>query len=466
MKKSLLLFLVFVLILSITVTLLFAGGKRKDDEEAAEPAEEPAGEPAQEDIFSKPTELVFWWYGEEDAPGLSKYVQAACDAYKSLHPNITVNQVHQSSENVVPNFMAAAEVQSGPDIATVRYGVMNLEQVWAGNVAPISDYVSEEEMSHWIGKSFATYDGKVWSSDLYAFGFVILYHKDHFKDAGLDPEKLPVTWDEFMDVSDRLKKAGHDPFSLGFKGGWGFSLYSFYFYPQFLTFTNILETVSGKRSFADPDAMWVWEKADEYNKAGYFIRAATSVDLGESWQEWRSGNGTMSLIPNQTAMMWLDELGADKVGIMSFPTLTGKPMDWIPVAPVSEFITSWSPNKELAADFLSFLHSEEIMSIMIQTMDSNLIPADDRFDMNLVKDPVKRQIFEWVHSGFKTGTWFTDGIIPFSILADGLIPGGQLLITGDLSPKEAAEKMEAAAEEWRSLNPEVFESFKVWAGIK
>ncbi len=43
MKKSLLLFLVFVLILSITVTLLFAGGKRKDDEEAAEPAEVPAG---------------------------------------------------------------------------------------------------------------------------------------------------------------------------------------------------------------------------------------------------------------------------------------------------------------------------------------------------------------------------------------------------------------------------------------
>jgi multiple sugar transport system substrate-binding protein len=455
MKKALLFFIVTLLIVSITGTYLCAAGKR-----------EAAPEAAKEDIFAEPTEIIFWWYGEEDAPGLSKYIQAACDAYNRLHPNITVTPVHQSSVDAVPNFLAAAEVQSGPDIATIWYGVLNLEQVWAGNVAPISDYVSEEEMRHWIGRSFATYDDKVWSVDLYAFGFVVLYYKDHFRDAGLNPEKPPKEWDKFMEASAKLKKAGHDPFSIGFKGGWGFDLYSFYFFLQFLTFNDLLETVAGKQSFSSPAAMWLWEKADEYNRSGYFIRSVTSIDLGESWQEWRSGNATMSPIPNMTAMQWIDELGTDKVGIMSFPTITDKPIDWIPVAPVSEFITSWSPNKELAADFLVFLHSDEAMDLMIDVMDSNLIPADDRFDMSKVKDPVKRQIFEWVHSGFKEGKWFTSGVIPFSILDEGLLPGGQLLVTGDLTPKEAAEKMEKAAEDWRSLNPEALEYFKIWSGIK
>ena len=466
MKKYLLFLLAVTLIPSLFVPFLFAGGKNRGDEETGEPAEESSVVRANEDIFSTPTELVFWWYGEEDAPGMSNYIQAACDAYKSLHPNITVSQVHQSSENNVPNFLAAAEMQTGPDIASLRYGVMNLEQVWAGNVAPISDYISGEEISHWIGKSFATYDDRVWSSDLYAFGFVIIYHKDHFKDANLDPEKPPDTWDELMDFSGSLKLAGHDPFAIGLKDRRGFVLYSFYFFPQFLTSTDILETVAGDRSFADPDVMWVWHKADEYNKSDYFIRTVASVDLEESWKEWRNGNGTMTAVPSSIAMMWLDEFGTDNVGIMSFPSLRDKPLSRVPVAPVSEFITGWSPNKELAADFLAFLHTDEIMSMMISKMNSKLIPADSRFNLDLVKNPVKRQVFEWVHSGFKTGALAADGVIPDSILAEGLIPGGQMLISGDFSPQEAAEYMEAAAQEWRYINPEDFESFKVWADIK
>ena len=44
---------------------------------------------AKEDIFAEPAELTFWWYGEEDSPGFTKYVEASCAAYKELHPNIT-----------------------------------------------------------------------------------------------------------------------------------------------------------------------------------------------------------------------------------------------------------------------------------------------------------------------------------------------------------------------------------------
>ena len=47
-----------------------------------------------------------------------------------------------------------------------------------------------------------------------------------------------------------------------------------------------------------------------------------------------------------------------------------------------------------------------------------------------------------------------------------MIPAGQLLILGDLSPQAAADQMEKAAEEWRSLNPEALANFNVWAGIK
>ncbi len=51
-------------------------------------------------------------------------------------------------------------------------------------------------------------------------------------------------------------------------------------------------------------------------------------------------------------------------------------------------------------------------------------------------------------------------------MGEGMIPVGQLVILGDISPEDGAAQMEAAAEEWRTLNPEVFETYKIWAGIE
>ncbi len=421
---------------------------------------------AEKDIFAEPTELVFWWYGEEDSPGFTKYVEASCAAYNELHPNITVTPVHQASDVVVPNFLAAAEAKSGPDIATVWYGIYNLEQVWANNAVPISDYVSEDELSHWIGNGLAEYDGKIWSSDLYAFSFVFLYYKDHFTDAGLDPEKPPITWDEFMEVSGKLKAAGHDPFAAGFSSGWMFPLLTYYLYPQYLTFNEIQEAVAGQKHFNDPEFIDTWDKIDEYNKAGYFLSSAASIDFVDSWFEWRSGNATMCPLPSSLAIQWIEEIGTDKVGIMKFPQTTDKPVDWVPCAPVAEFITSWSPNKELAADFLVFLHSEESMNSMVEIMDGKSFPSDDRFDVEKIGNPLKKQIAIDTYNGFANGTFFTDAVIPYAPMGEGMIPAGQLLIIGELSSQEAADQMEQATEEWRSLSPEALANYKIWAGIE
>jgi len=439
---------------------------QETSEQTAAETSAQATEETKKDIFAEPTELTFWWYGEEDSPGFTKYIDAMCAAYKELHPNITVTPVHQQSDVVVQNFLAAAEAQSGPDIATVWYGINNLEQVWANNVAPISDYVDQEELSHWIGNSLAEYDGKIWSSDLYAFSFAILYYKDHFKDAGLDPEKPPVTWDEFMEVCGKLKAAGHDPFAAGFATGFMYPLLSYYIYPQYVSFDDIKKCVTGEKHFNDPEFMPVWDVIDEYNRAGYFLKSASSIDFVDSWFEWRSGNATICPLPSTTALQWIAELGTDKVGIMQFPQLEDKPVDWVPCAPIALFITNWSPNKELAADFLVFLHSQESFNKMISIMDSKNFPSDDRFDPNTIGDPLKRQLAINTYNGFAQKTFFSDVVIPYAPIGEGMIPAGQLMILGDISPKEAADQMEQVTEEWRSQNPEELANYKIWAGVK
>ena len=201
--------------LVILVFLLFFNARDKEKAGTAKDVTE-------QDIFAEPAELVFWWYGEDEVPGMTKYIEAVAAKYNELHPNITVKPEHQSIDAVVPNFLAAAAAQSGPDIATMWGGLYQLEHVWAGNIEPLSDYVSEEEMSHWPTRGLSEYDGKVWASDVFALGFTAAYNVKHFKDAGLDPEKPPATWEELMEVSRKLEAAGHEPFVVGWKGGYQF----------------------------------------------------------------------------------------------------------------------------------------------------------------------------------------------------------------------------------------------------
>jgi multiple sugar transport system substrate-binding protein len=453
MRKYLIILIVTVAIASIAGSFLFASSNKKEE----------APEAAKGDIFAEPTELNFWWYGEEDIPGFSKYIDALCDAYTDKHPNITITRSHHSAAELFPDFVAATEVQSGPDIATVWGGLMELEQVWLGSIAPISDYVSEEEMSHWTGRGFSTYDGKVWSVDMLGNMFTMIYYKDHFRDAGLDPEKPPVTWDEFMNTCEKLKMAGHAPFCLGFKG-WGPDAWSFLFVYQTMTSKALKEIVTGQRSWTDPDAMWSFKKAVEMNDAGYFIKAAASLELGESWQEWRSGKATITYLPSMSAIAWIDELGKDKVGIMNIPTLTNEPINWSVLMPYSYFITSWSPHKELAADFLKFWHTQEGMNLLLDTMNGSVIPPDDRLDMSRIKDPLKRQLAEAMDEGFKQGTWMTSSLLPFAVMDEGFLPAVQLVVAGDITPMEAAEMTEDATSRWREMNPEALEKFIIWAG--
>jgi sn-glycerol 3-phosphate transport system substrate-binding protein len=49
-------------------------------------------------------------------------------------------------------------------------------------------------------------DGKTWSIPFQRSTIVLYWNKDAFKEAGLDPEKAPATWDEMAEMSKKLVK--------------------------------------------------------------------------------------------------------------------------------------------------------------------------------------------------------------------------------------------------------------------
>ena len=133
-----------------------------------------------------PVTLTMWFWGQQEAHGLSTFVAQSVKKYETLHPNITIKTVLQSTDNLMPNFAAAAKAKKGPDIEYRWGGIWALQDAWDGNIAPISDYIPAGERAHYLNASEDTWDGKLWSAPWYVQpSFPILYRKDVLKSAGI-----------------------------------------------------------------------------------------------------------------------------------------------------------------------------------------------------------------------------------------------------------------------------------------
>lgn len=414
-------------------------------------------------VNAQAKDLVMWWWGGQESPGLEDFIKDSVKEYEKK-TGVKIVDILQPTDNLIPAFRAAAEGKSKLDIATVWYGVYQLEEIWENNLAPLDNLVSKEEINHWLGKGMSEYDGKIWGCDLYGYGNIMVYNKNLFRKANLDSEKPPLTWEEFLDVCEKLKNAGIAPVSVGFKDpGFEVAVLSCHFWPQYFTSRDaVKEAVIGERSFTDPEFVDMWYRLDELNKKGYLIEGCMSIPLEESYAELVKNNAAFAFINTQQAIHYYNDFGADAIGFMSFPSVTGEPVDWIPVAPITLFVTSWSENKEIAADFLKYLHSEERMNALLEITNYSTYQADDRFDFSKIEDPQVRYIFELIEGGFKKGSWFTDALMPYYIIESGLIPAGQKLILGMISPEEAGKMVEEVARTWRQMNPQAVENYKKW----
>ena len=76
-------------------------------------------------------------------------------------------------------------------------------------IVPMDDLVADKA---WFKEFYPAFmangqiDGKTWSIPFQRSTIVMYWNKDAFKEAGLDPEKAPATWDEMVEMGKKLVK--------------------------------------------------------------------------------------------------------------------------------------------------------------------------------------------------------------------------------------------------------------------
>ena len=422
---------------------------------------------AAQDLPSGPVEIEIWWWGETEAPGSETWLEAAQAAYSEQHPNVSFTNNLLSTDALLPSYEAAGQAQEGPTIMYLWGGIYTMDAVWKGWIVPISDYVGMEEAAHFINNQEATWDGKIWSAAWYLQpSYPIVYNKEAFATAGLDPGAPPATWEEFLAACDAFQEHELPLIGLGVKDTWGTGRFWMdSLVQQIDSVGQVLQAVTGEASFVDEPYVNFFARWNELVQRGCFPDDLASLDMYTGQQLVPQGKAGLTFITGSELASYVEAIGEENAGVMKLPATGDGPFkDQLGSTSQTLAVTSWSSDdqKAVAADFIKFLHTPEQLAAYYEM--TGVPPADDRFDAETITNPLVRQVFDWATVNPAPEI---ENYVPFDIAFNGFNTAQVQLITGQITtPEDAAAFSQAAADKWRQSNRLLLEQYKQWAAQK
>lgn len=409
--------------------------------------------------------ITYWFWGESDIPGIDHWMQGMAAAYQKLHPKVHISIVPQSSDTLIGGFRVAAQSHSGPDVDTQWATLPTLTPYWDKAVTPISDYIPRSETSQWINTSENTADGKIVAMPLYLIGVPLVWNKQLFRQAGLNPNTPPATWSELLTDCAALKAHGITPIGMGnkdgFFGAWMFSIFA----KQALnSLTDLKSAVgsTGQFTHAQLDTVLhnLYTSIQELVRKGYINSDVSSLDLTQGWQLFPQKRAAMALATDGNAMSWGKALGEANVGVTLPPRWgNGALAGTYDVTQSSdEFLTSWSQDKAAAAKFLAWLHQPANMASLYRQ--TGAFPADKRFPVSSISDPLASKLYH-LDTG-KNSIWL-ENYLPPEVDTNADIPAGQMILSGSGNVGQAVALWDRVLKQWRMQQAGEFQQYKKWA---
>jgi raffinose/stachyose/melibiose transport system substrate-binding protein len=406
--------------------------------------------------------LTYWYWGEDDAPGATNWIKKEIAVYEKSHPKVKITLSVQSVDTLTSAFTTAAQTKSGPDIATQWATLPVLTPAWNGSSVPISDYVPASETKNWIGTSENMSGGKLWAMPQYLLGIPFEWNKAMFKKAGLDPNKGPKTWTEFLADAKKLKAAGFTPFGMGNKDGYGGAWFFSLIGKQNLNSINELkDAMIGKADFADPKYSGFYQVLANLKKSGYLNSDVASITFTQGLQLFQQKKVAMSWGTDGNVAAAAKALGGTKaMGVSGIPVWgKGKlATSYDTTQSSSAFITKWSKHPKAAAQFLMFLHTPQVLKDWYKA--TGVFPADKRFPASLVTDPVAKIQLKLDQS--PVSVW-PENYVPPQVDGNADLAAGELITSGSGTPADAVKLWKSELSKWKSQHPDEYKNYSTWA---
>ena len=314
-----------------------------------------------------------------------------------------------------------------------------------GKVYDINDLYDElgvQDKIFDISKEYAKLsDGSLWLMTFQCNTEYFFYHKDMFKDAGITEE--PATFEEFMEVCEKLKEKGYTPLAVG--SDWP-PLRYFAMIPFRMTGNSYIENaVSGNGSFGEEAGLMgaeFMQKLGDYFQMGWTTADSNTMnDLFTSGQTAMIYNGTWGLVDmTDENKELIDDIDYFTMPIYSADDVTA-PTDFFANSGIGTAIRADTMTDQMK-DFVGYLldnYAETALSY-------NLLPSvmpDEKTISNLPE--IYQQIIKDVE-GVNQYAKCWDVVID-SASVEPLEKETTSLILGEITPEEWAANMDEIVKE-------------------
>ena len=310
----------------------------------------------------------------------------------------------------------------------------------AGLIEDLTDAYAEHEWDVFdFAKERVTYDDKLYGvpGEMETIG--LFYNKEAFEKAGVEE---PQSIDDLMAAAEKLEQAGYIPVALPNQEGWEGGHYLSMSLSSLMGSDGMEALFNGEASWDSPEVVEAVQVWADMNDAGLVTESPTSVDYDTGIASYWSGDA--AILPTGSWLVGeLDDNAKFESGYIPFPAPDGQGI-FAGGLGSGPFVSANTSKTEAAIEFVDFLASPEHAQWTVENL--HTIPPQPIETDGLDISPLLAQVVADVEK-FSQGGDFghnIDVMVPAKV-NEAMYNGMQGILTGQNTPEEVAQNLQAAA---------------------
>jgi len=368
---------------------------------------------------------------------------------------IEVNfELYAPSDVYSQKIRAAAQGATLPDI----FGVLGEKRdfaafIKAGHVLNLTPYM-DEMLGIWKNRFFSKglavnefLDGNIYSVPGGIYGVPIdittiqmVYNKDLFKELGLNPDRPPLTFQEFLEIGKKIKGKKLQGLVSGWGDLWLIDCLANNYAFNIMGEDKVMATIRGEVPYTDPDWIKVLTIFKEMKESGMLSDGVVTMVNKTAEQLFANQKAVFAFNGSWCVNVYRGMNPNLNYAAMLPPKATEEhPMAIWEGAGSSFMVNARVKNKEEAVKFLKWLTDRDQQAFL----------ADETFNLPANKDclgkisPILAQFADDMELTTHPNVW---GVSEFPVVIEALDRGIQSIIIGEKTPEQVASAVQKIKE--------------------
>lgn len=379
----------------------------------------------------------------------NSFIESKIAEYESLHPDIKFEVTSAQNQPYKEKIKVVIGSDECPDIFFSFCGEFSERFIREGLLMDLTPYLEADQewkdsLMETQMNEYTTADGMVYGIPFRLDAKEFFYNRDIFNELGLE---VPETWDQFIEVLDKIKASGMDPIAEGNQDKWPAAHYIGALNEQL---------VSDEVRAADYNP-----KSGEFTDPGYaealekYQQLVSYMNMGVNGMTHDMAR--LGFTQGQNAILFAELVEITNVkqenpdlnwGMFKFPVIEGAKgnPDLVSGAPEGFAVSSKTQYPDECVEFLKWFLGAETGAQQAEQV--GWFNASKGIDANLTDESLK-SAYEVIANAKKMDIWFDNAL--YSTVCDEYLTQISDITNGDVTPEDAMAKIQKVAKEAQSL---------------